>query len=108
MRYHGGKAKLAKHIVSAISQTAPAGDREFFDVFAGGMSVTCAAAGAFPHRTANDIDSELVDMWRAVSLGWQPPDNISEQDYARLRDEQASPERTFASIACSYGAKKWG
>lgn len=109
MKYHGGKSRLAKHIVSAITDTVPSTDVPFFDVFAGGMNITCTAAGVFDARTANDIDSELIDMWRDVQDGWLPPISLSEDRYRELREQDTpSSERTFASIACSFGAKKWG
>lgn len=61
-RYRGGKEKLADKIVALF----PKGATIYVEPFGGGMSVLLHTAGMFRQRVYNDINDDLVVMWRMI------------------------------------------
>lgn len=62
--------------------------------------------------TASDISAPLIELHQAVQAGWEPPDYISEEEYADLRqrsiDGEISPLIGFVGFGVSWGGKWWG
>ena len=106
MKYLGGKHRLAKRIAAHLERARPAG-APFFDVFAGGLSVTAAMTG---ERVANDACLPLINMYRAYAAGWRPPLVLSEETYQELKSKQDpdDPLTAFAGFGCSYSGKWFG
>ena len=92
--YIGGKHRLAKRLV----EFCIAGEADtFVDVFGGSAAVTLAAAEKYAKLIYNDVDGDLVNLFRVVAdpqarvalfrlLRWLPPSRqIYEEDYQRYR-----------------------
>jgi DNA adenine methylase len=109
VQFLGGKSRHAKRIAEFLSGLRPPG-QPYCEPFVGGANVMAAMRADAGPRLAGDIDSELIALWRAAQRGWVPPTLVSERDYSEVRnDNRADPAlRAFVSIACSFGAKKWG
>lgn len=61
LRYHGGKSKLAKWIVSQM----PPHDR-YVEAYAGGMSVLFAKPCGNVSEFVNDLNGELMNFWSVL------------------------------------------
>ncbi len=103
VQYLGGKHYLAKPIVQAMRQAT----NEMVPVwepFCGGGSVTVQLAKVFSEVEASDIHLPLVAMWRALQLGWDPPQSVTEAEFdaaAQLPD--TDPRKAFIGFGCTFG-----
>ena len=107
MRYVGSKARFRKELLPIILADRDP-DQHYVEPFAGGFNLICHVDGP---RIGNDIDSDVVACMKAVSDGWDPPTELSEQEYSEIRsDPGAYPQHLvgFVSVGCSYSGKKWG
>lgn len=106
MMFSGGKHRVAKEIASVLRGLRPPGSL-FVEPFAGSCAVTEQMENP---RVAADIDGELIAMWRAAQSGWVPPTVITEDDYRRIKNDNAAPAelRAFVAYPCSYAGKRWG
>lgn len=41
-------------------------------------------------RIGNDIHKELIAMWKELQKGWNPPNHITEEEYASVRDNKSN------------------
>ncbi len=108
MQYTGGKSRIAKDIRRFILDSTPKRER-CLEPFMGGGGMTAELAPYFKEYVASDYHDELILMWKALQAGWEPPDSLSEERYNELKNATtASPERTFAGYACSWGGSWFG
>ena len=105
MRYLGGKTRLVPFLSEAVSR---AQRPHYIEPFVGGGSVLAALAPKFASVEAGDAHPDLIELWNATIDGWEPPELVTEADYARLRDADVSPLRAYAGFACSFGGKWFG
>src|SRR3990167_10829930 len=106
MRYMGGKSRVCKPIAAYINGVV--GDRPYWEPFVGGGWVLQHVKARL--RFASDLHGPLIRMWQALQSGWVPPSNVSEEEYRRLKaDEAADPAlRAFVGFGCSFGGKWFG
>ncbi|MDC9597073.1 DNA adenine methylase [Xenorhabdus anantnagensis] len=104
----GSKSRIAKHIASFILAHLTT-ETVYVEPFAGGMNmvshINTKHAGPV---IAADSHEYLIEMWRALLSGWQPPRQISrEQYYAIKNNKDEIPHLTgWVGFNCSY-AGKW-
>lgn len=115
MRYLGGKARTAKHIVAAITEHAfgHGTPTRWVEPFMGGGAVMVQAArlGVFSKIHASDIDPLVVAYWSAIRGGWVPSTSVTYDEYVAVRaNPDAYPVEHVAHAAynCSFGGKRWG
>jgi DNA adenine methylase len=70
-------------------------------MFSVGKHVQCS-------RTASDAHPDLIILLDAVRDGWDPPTNITEEQYNVLRQADSSAERGFVGFGCSFYGKFFG
>lgn len=101
---------MAKSLALKISSSAPASATTYIEPFVGGGSVTAAVAaqGRFREMQASDLHQDLILMWQAVQASWQPPTDVSEDDYEALRNAEPSALRGFVGYGCSFSGKWFG
>lgn len=108
MKYMGSKARIAKHIMPLILKDRKEG-QWYVEPFVGGANsfqyADLPALGA-------DIDPLLILLLSAISNGWEPPKELSEVEYKRLkaeymRGEEPSILHAYAAFNLSYGGMKW-
>jgi DNA adenine methylase len=107
MRYMGGKAKIARHIVDAILQDTDARD-VWYEPFVGGGNVMEHAAPHFARCAGTDIHPDLIMMWRHVTAGGQVPEFVTREEYAALRHAEPSWLRGYVGFGASFGGKWFG
>jgi len=108
MRYMGSKGRHAKHIVPILmdghDQTKP-----YIEPFLGGGNMFSAVPADIKH--GSDTAEFAVALLSALSVGWQPPEVLSEERYKDIKANPShySPELVgFAAYSCSYAGKFWG
>ena len=111
MHYLGGKFRIAKRIASFLELIAKhsfEGDATYIEPFVGGANILTAVN--FKSRIASDYNASLVHMYRALQLGWVPPDNVSYEEYAwyKKNGEIFDPLTAFIGIGCSFSGKWFG
>jgi DNA adenine methylase len=106
MKYLGGKHTLARRIADYLESVRPDGST-FFDVFAGGLNVVAAMSG---ERVANDACEPLIALYRALQDGWDPPQELDEDEYHWIHaaNDSADPLTAFAGFGCAYAGKYFG
>lgn len=101
----GSKARHAKELLPIILADRKPG-QWYVEPFVGGANMIDKVDG---NRIGNDAHPHLIAMWRAVSEGWFPPENVSEQEYKdakRILD--VSARTAFIGFGCSYSGKWFG
>ena len=104
MKYMGSKNSIAKDILPIILKDRKEG-QFVVDAFAGGMNLIDKVTG---NRIANDIHSELIDMFKAlVYENWTPPKFVNEQYYndVKIAPDAFEPEEIAYIGFNSYGGK---
>lgn len=102
MRYLGGKSRIAKYIAAEINKVRRPGQL-VWDAFCGGLSVSVALSKHGP-VLATDANAALINLYKAVQNGWQPPAEVSKETWlaAKLLPD-TDPMKAFCAIGCSYG-----
>jgi len=107
MQYLGGKSRIAKQIAATI--LASTDDRStYVEPFVGAGSVAVQLAPHFERSYLSDASPDLIELWRALALNWTPPDTVSPEEYAGLRNAPVSALRGFVGYGCSFGGKWFG
>lgn len=107
MKYMGGKSRHAKEILSIILKDKKA-DQWYVEPFCGSAVVIEKVIG---NRIGSDINFQLIELFKAIQQGWQPPDIITEEQYYEIKNhgyKYSNALIAFAAIGCSYGGKWWG
>ncbi len=81
MQYFGGKARIARDVVSVLNEYRKP-NQLFVEPFCGGINITCLMGD---NVIANDKNFELIEMYKALQSGWQPPENVTEEDYENAK-----------------------
>ena len=84
MKYMGSKARHAKELLPIILANRKQG-QWYVEPFVGGANMIDKVDG---NRIGADINEYLIEMWKAVSSGWMPPEHIDEKQYYDIRDNK--------------------
>ena len=104
MKYMGSKNRFAKELLPIILKDRTNG-QHYVEPFAGGMNLIDKVTG---NRIANDIHTELIEMWKAlVYENWQPPLTVSEEDYKNAKTNKTKISNALNGYIGfnSYGGK---
>lgn len=104
MKYMGSKNRFAKELLPIILKDRTNG-QHYVEPFAGGMNLIDKVTG---NRIANDIHTELIEMWKAlVYENWQPPLDVSEEDYKNAKTNKTKISKALNGYIGfnSYGGK---
>lgn len=103
MRYFGGKARLAKELASFINTFSV---QTYHEPFCGMFNV--GSQVGVKQRSASDIHEDLILLHQAVQQGWSGPNEVSENEYNKLKWAAPSALRAFAGFGCSNSGKFFG
>lgn len=108
MKYMGSKARFTKEILPIILKDRLP-EQTYVEPFAGGMNMIAEVDGK---RIANDIHTELIEMWEAlVCDDWIPNAFIEREHYNRIRANKKDYEPWlvgWVGFNCSYSGKYFG
>ena len=105
MQYMGSKNKIAKHLLPFILERLKP-DQHYVEPFVGGANMMDKVD--HPFRIGADLNYHLIEMWRALQKGWQPPLNISKADHTYLKAAQDIEDPAlvaFVGFLCSFGGR---
>jgi len=106
MQYLGGKARTGKQLVEYLSSVRKPG-QAWIEPFCGGLWVTHLVDGM---RIASDANEALITLYKAMQVGWLPPESVSEEEYAtyKARRDAKDPMTAFVGFGCSFSGKWFG
>ena len=104
MKYMGSKNRFTKELLPIILKDRTEG-QYYVEPFAGGMNLIDKVDG---NRIANDIHTELIEMWKALVYDkWKPPMTVSEEDYKNAKTNKTKISKALNGYIGfnSYGGK---
>ncbi len=107
MKYIGGKTRHAKELLPIILKNRKPW-QFYVEPFVGGFNMIDKVDGL---RIANDNHYYLIELFRAIQYWWEPPENLSCDEYYELKNnkEKYMPRLVgFAGFGCSFAAKWFG
>ena len=108
MRYMGSKARHAAAIMPILMRDHDP-DKWYVEPFVGGGNMIASCPARLRH--GNDTATYAVTLLEALSQGWTPPTELSEDQYQAIRRDPHSYDPALAGFAmycCSYAGKAWG
>lgn len=108
MSYQGGKQKLGKRIYEVLDTIEEyiEGDNKlpYLEPFVGFCGVMKHFGEEGDRKlTGNDVNKDVIAMWKATQSGWKPPISCSKSRYEELKNsKRVSADRGFIGVACSY------
>lgn len=91
MKYMGSKGRMSKHILPIILRDRTEG-QFYVEPFCGGCNMIDKVKG---NRIANDKNPYLIQMWRHLTKGWNPPRVIEKDFYHAVRDSWKQKQEAF-------------
>ena len=107
MKYVGSKNRIAKYLLPLILGGRKPGEL-YVEPFVGGCNIIDKVPG---DRWGNDMNPYLIAMLRSIQKGWEPPQSVSEEEYADIKANKDvhPPELVgYVGFQLSYGAKWFG
>jgi DNA adenine methylase len=108
MRYMGSKGRHAKFLIPHLMKNHSE-DSIYVEPFCGGGNLLSEVPAKY--KWGNDTAKYAVALLEAISMGYVPPENVSEEDYKSVKSNpDAYPDHYvgFLAYSCSYAGKFWG
>lgn len=103
----GSKNRISKYLLPILLKDRKE-EQWFVEPFCGGCNLIDKVKG---NRIANDSNYYLISLMRALQNSWEPPENLSYEEYYKIKNNMDTkpPELVaFAAFCCSFGGKWWG
>lgn len=105
--YQGGKKRLGKrisHIIKLVENDLYNEKLDYFEPFVGMAGVIRHFSNENRKLYANDINKDIILMWKAIQKGWKPPLTCTEEEYEKLKlSKKHSANRGFIGTVASWG-----
>lgn len=102
----GGKGRIATKITNTILAHTPEHSGTYWEPFIGGGAMASRMGNHFDIAHYSDIHQDLIMMWQALHNGWQPPTEVSYEEYQELRySNESSALRGFVGFGGSFGGR---
>lgn len=108
MHYLGGKFRTRDQIAAYLNLIRKPG-QGYWEPFVGAGWVLEKIRGM--PNWASDAHPYLIEMWKALQKGWQPPKRVSQKTYNAVKDhpDNYPPELVgFVGFGCSFSGKWFG
>jgi len=97
MKYVGSKARLSKEIAPIINKMiSDNGITNYIEPFVGGanmiQNIKC------DNRIGSDINEYLISLWSALQDGYEPPENITKEEYLEVKNNIESYSKEYVAI----------
>lgn len=104
MQYLGGKKRLGKQLISVIGPEIERNGGTVFEPFCGGLGMSRYFASY--SGVLADIHPALMALYKAVRDGWDPPADVTREEYTAARQlPDSDPLKAFVGFSCSFGAR---
>lgn len=102
----GSKNRIAKDLLKIILKDRKP-EQWYVEPFGGGMNMIQHVTGK---RIVNEINPYVIEMFGALIQGWEPPKNISKEEYFKIKNDQTAPGylKGYVGFNCSYSGKWFG
>lgn len=109
-QYSSGKSRISKAISEVIRNDKSKSCLTLVSLFCGGLSVETKLAPYFDKVICNDKQEYLIELYKALQNGWQPPDSLSEEEYKYIKEHKDENKAltAFVGFGCSFGGKWFG
>jgi DNA adenine methylase len=110
MKYMGSKARHAKELLPIILKDHTP-DMWYVEPFVGGANmIDKVDPRVAPKRLGCDVHEYLIEMWQAVSSGWEPPQEVSEETYKFVKNNKDIDRvlTGYIGFSMSFGGKWFG
>ena len=110
MKYMGSKARHAKELLPIILKDHTP-DMWYVEPFVGGANMIDKVDPIVaPKRLGCDVHEYLIGLWQAVSSGWIPPQEVSEEDYKFVKANKDIDKvlTAYVGFSMSFGGKWFG
>lgn len=109
MGYLGGKSRFGKEIATIVRRKR----RNMQPIIEPFVGMAYVSMHLYPGPViCSDICRPLILMHRAVQSGWEPPDSVSEEEYADCKIAHSEGEESaligFVGFGCSFSGKWFG
>lgn len=104
MRYFGGKARTC-HDIACCIESLRKPNQKYIEPFVGGAWVISKVSG---EREAYDKHPYLIAMYNALQDGWEPPKDLTKEEYYQIKENGTDYEKGFVGFGCSFAGKWWG
>ena len=106
IQYFGGKAKIAKYIVSFLESHRKE-NQIYIEPFVGGANIVSKMTDK---RYAYDLNEYLIEMYKGVQNGYELPDTLSEEQYQYIKNHKDEDKilTGFVGFGCSFAGKWFG
>jgi DNA adenine methylase len=106
LQYFGGKQRIAKELAAFLLPFQET-HKYFYEPFVGGCNIIPLMKG---ERFASDKNEYLIDMYIALQQNWNPPQNITKEEYEYIKNNKNENKALtgFVGIGCSYSGKWFG
>lgn len=109
--YHGGKQKSGLKIANIITKYAKKHNiKGYWEPFCGMMGVYQHVIPLFEKNEidvkyqASDKHKSLIQMWKSLQNGWNPPKSITKEKYETLKKKKtASALKGYVGFTFSFG-----
>ena len=102
----GSKARFAKQIIAKMQPDLLQANG-YVEPFAGGFNMLCEIN--HEKRFANDVNKYVIALFYALSLGWEPPEFVTKEEYVKAKNGQYNDALTgYIGFCCSYSGKWFG
>lgn len=109
--YQGGKGRLGKkisEIIRLIEEDFSVSNSTYIEPFCGmcGVMFHVAARDGNREIIANDANGDVIQMWRQLQEGWDPPSSCSREEFSEMKhNDRDIPDacRGFLGSVSSYG-----
>lgn len=106
MKYMGSKARFAKDIIAVMRDDLDKASA-YVEPFAGGFNMI--AEIKHPARYAADANKYVIALFRALEAGWEPPVEVTREEYAKAKAGEYEDHLTgYIGFCCSYSGKYFG
>ncbi len=108
MVYVGSKARLAKYLVPIIQEYIKKYKIEnYIEPFVGGANIIDKIK--CKNKCGYDLHNGLIDIYNAIQLNWNPPLEITEEDYINAKNNKIlEPLKSYIGFNGSYASKYFG
>ena len=105
--YQGGKKRLGKrisYVIKLVENDLYNERLDYFEPFVGMAGVIRHFSDENRKLYANDINKDIILMWKAIQNGWKPPLSCSKEEYEKLKlSKHHSAKRGFIGTVASWG-----
>jgi len=108
LQYFGGKQRISKPLSKFLNSQLK-DNQPFIDLFCGSCNIITKIDDN-RLRIANDKHKYLIAMWQELQLGWQPPTELTKEEYYEVKKHQEDCPHLagFVGFGCSFAGKWWG